>query len=211
VRVAYDMLGDGWPQYLNPAISAVSGLCGVTLGGWITYRSQRKERKQNFIREQLSEFYAPMLGYRNRLRAKNEERLKIREMAGTVWQRLVDRAREVGIDAVRELNEKRWPEFEKIIHYDNKQLVEVDLPVYSQMLDLFTSKLHLAEASTRTHLPALVEFIERWNRLIKYTLPREVVEEAGASEQKLMPLYLDLEQNFERLQAALKEQSGLRP
>ncbi|PYT21592.1 MAG: hypothetical protein DMG57_38115 [Acidobacteria bacterium] len=199
------MPGDWWPQVLSPLISTVSGLGGVTLGGWITYRSQRKERKQRFVREQLSEFYAPMLGYRNRIRAKNQERQKIRTVAGEVWQGLVEQERKGGLDALSELTDKRWPELEKIIDYYNKQLGEVDMPDYTQMLKLFTSKLHLAEASTRTHLPALVEFIERWNRLITRTLPREVLEQTGAREESLMPLYLDLEQNFESLQVALKE------
>ena len=118
---------------------------------------------------------------------------------------MVERARQGGPEALRELTDKRSEEFNKIIQYDNKQMEEVDLPAYSQMLELFTSKLHLAEASTRAHLPALVEFIERWNRVSKHTLPGEVVEKIGASEENLMPLYLDLEQHFRRLQAALQE------
>ena len=61
---------------VNPMISAVSGLAGVCLGGWLAQRNQRIERRQRRIREQLEQFYAPMLGYRQRLRARGELRVK---------------------------------------------------------------------------------------------------------------------------------------
>ena len=43
-------------QALAPLISAASGLCGVALGGIIAFRSQKRGRREQFIREQLSEF-----------------------------------------------------------------------------------------------------------------------------------------------------------
>jgi stress response protein YsnF len=58
----------------------------------------------------------------------------------------------MGMEAMHELQAKRWPEFERVIEYDNKQLEETDIRVYRQLLDLFTSKMHLAEPSIRTHL-----------------------------------------------------------
>ena len=111
----------------------------------------------------------------------------------------------MGMEAMHELQEKRWPEFERVIEYDNKQLEETDIPVYRQMLDLFTSKMHLAEPSTRTHLAQLVEFIGMWERSITGNLPRDVVKRIRADEEKLKTLYADLKENFERLQATLKE------
>jgi len=73
------------------------------------------------------------------------------------------------------------------------------------MLDLCTSKMHLAEPSTRTHLALLVEFIGMWERSLTGNLPGEVVGRIGADEEKLKTLYADLKENFERLQAKLKE------
>ena len=48
---------------LQVVIPTISGLAGVGLGGWLTQCGQKIERLQRFVREQLSEFYAPMLGY----------------------------------------------------------------------------------------------------------------------------------------------------
>src|ERR1035437_10904420 len=103
------------------------------------------------------------------------------------------------------LQEKRWPEFKRVIEYDNKQLEETDIPMYKQMLDLFISKIHLAGPSTRMHLAALVEFVGMWERSLAASLLHEVVTRIGADEEKLKPLYADLTENFGRLQAALRE------
>ena len=65
-----------------PLISAVSGLVGVGVGGIIASHNQKKERQQRFIRDQLTEFYAPLLGMRERLRASGDIRLKVRNAAG---------------------------------------------------------------------------------------------------------------------------------
>ena len=77
--------------------------------------------------------------------------------------------------------------------------------MYTQVLDLFTSKMHLAEPSTRTHLGVLVEFIGMWERFLTGDLPHEVVSRIGADEGNLEAFYADLNDNFERLQSALKE------
>ena len=71
--------------------------------------------------------------------------------------------------------------------------------------DLFTSKMHLAEPSTKAHFATLVEFIGLWERFLTRSLPHEVASRIGADEENLNPFYADLHENFERLQAALKE------
>jgi len=196
---------DVFSVIIAPLISAVSGLGGVGVGGWIASHNQKKERQQRFIRDQLIEFYAPLLGMRRRLRAGGEIRLKVRNAAGTVWPRLVEEAREHSLDRLRELEEQRWPAFEKIIEDDNRKLEAEDIPLYRQMLELFTSKLHLAEPTTRQQFGALVEFVELWERCLRGALPGEVVARIGPNEENLSPFYADLEANFTRLQEVLKE------
>src|SRR5579859_296324 len=66
---------------LQAVIPAAFGLGGVAVGGWITHRNQKIERRQHFIREQLSELYAPMLGYRERLKASGDVRSRVRDAA----------------------------------------------------------------------------------------------------------------------------------
>jgi hypothetical protein len=73
------------------------------------------------------------------------------------------------------------------------------------MVDLFTSKLLLAEFSTIQHFPALLEFVEIWNRWLDRSLPVEVLGQLNHSEEKLFPFYQDLADNFARLQGMLQE------
>jgi hypothetical protein len=139
-------------DFITAGISAASGLLGVVIGGWITSRNQRLERRQRFIRDQLTDFYAPMLGIRERLRASGAIRQKVRVAAGAVWPHLMAEAREGGIENLRETREKLSPAFRRIIEDDNRQLEAEEIPLYRQMVDLFTAK----DAPHRTiHPPTL--------------------------------------------------------
>jgi hypothetical protein len=185
------------PDVFSLISAPLSGLLGVGIGGWIASHNQNQERRHRFIRDQLTEFYAPLLGMRERLRAGGEIRLKVRDAAGTEWPRIVDEAPETA--------ERRWPAFEQIIDYDNAKLQVEDIPLYRQMMDLFTAKMHLAEPSTRQHYGALLEFVELWERHLRGALPRELVGRIGPNEKNLSAFYADLESNFAQLQAAIKK------
>jgi hypothetical protein len=57
---------------MQSGISAAAGLIGVITGAWMTSLNQAKERKKSHIRQQLQDFYSPMLGMRQELAAKEE-------------------------------------------------------------------------------------------------------------------------------------------
>jgi hypothetical protein len=194
------------PQALSLLIPALSGLVGVVLSALLTSWNQRQERHHRFLLDQLSGFYSPMLAYRKRTRAKGELRLKISNAASAAWRSEISTAREAGgVARVQETRQELSPHFEKIIDYNNQQLRNELIPLYAQMLDLFTKKMHLAEPSTRTHYAALVEYVELWERYFRESLPHTVAEQVSADENALIPLYDDLEKHFERLQANLKK------
>ena len=97
----------------------------------------------------------------------------------------------------------RFPDFEKIIHEDNRQLVDELMPCYRDMVNLFRDKMGLAEPSTLEHFGALVEFVEIWDRWLDETIPAEVPGALEHGEEKLYPLYDDLSRQFRRLQKEL--------
>jgi len=111
----------------------------------IALRGQKRERRQRFVREQLSEFYAA--DARVQGAAQGARRTAVEGAHGGRFR----------MGAACRTDARNWhgsdtriagealPEFQRIIEYDNKQLEESDIPVYRQMLDLFTSKMHLAE------------------------------------------------------------------
>lgn len=195
---------------LSTAIAAGAGLAGVTIGAYLTGRNQKRERQCKRISEQLSGFYGPMLALRTQMLSQSELGQKISSEAGEAWQEMVKRVYEgsndfMKIDRVERLTQQRWPAFEKLTDYGNRQLVEEIIPSYRKMIELFTSRLHLAEPSTIAHFPALLEFVEVWNRWLNEALPVEVLGLMNHTEEAIMPFYDDLLANFTRMQRELSE------
>jgi hypothetical protein len=152
-----------------------------------------------------------MLALRAEVLAKGELRLKISGQAESAWRAMMEGAyqrkdvREGNIDFVEKLTQDRFPLFEKLTEYENRQLREDIIPAYRKMLGLFATKMHLAEFPTIQYFPTLLEFVEIWNRWLDQSLPVEVLGQLRHSEEKLYPFYEDLADNFARMQRALQE------
>jgi hypothetical protein len=185
-------------------ISAGAGLAGVAVGGWLTALNQAKQRRQQRIREQLDEFYAPMLGLRLWILAKSEVRLKVSGAMDSEWRKLMA-AREGNVAALQRLSDERFPDFKVIIEENNRQLVDEIMPTYHEMVELFRDKMALAEPSTIEHFGALIEFVELWDRWLDRTVPPEVVTALEHGEDKLLPFYEDVAAQFAKLRDELKE------
>ena len=191
-------------DWLNPLISGAVGIVGVFVGGWLTGSHQRNERRSRFLQLQLSEFYAPLQGIRLKIIAKTGIRQKVHNTAGVEWPHLIEAAEQRSSEAVERVCQERGPEWDRVIDYDNRQWTDEIFPLYRDMLNMFSIRMHLAEPSTRAHYPALVEFVEIWERWQAGSLPREVPQRLDHSEENLAVLYEDLKVEFERLQNSLK-------
>jgi uncharacterized protein Usg len=179
-------------------IAAAAALFGVTIGGLITSFNQAQERYHRRLREQADEFYGPMVGIREEILAKSESRETISGFAEEEWQKLV-RPFHGKPDALQRIMDTRWPDFEKRIKYEDRQLTQELIPSYKQMLEHFAAHMSLAESSTRKHFPELVRFIEIWNRSLDKSLPHEVRVRLEHDERRLESLYVDLENQLDRL------------
>jgi len=190
-------------DFLNPLISAASGLAGVLLGAWLTTRRERGQRRHAFLREQLNDFYAPFYAMRRELQSKGELRVKISGIANDTWVKLFEHVEVPSIK--KDYTDRFWPQYQKIIEYNDEQLAGEVIPRYDAMLKLFREKIGLANETTRGHYPALVEFVEIWHRFLAKSLPADVTVELQHDERKLYPLYADIEHEFVRLQNILKD------
>lgn len=195
---------------LSTLVPAIFGIIGVAFGGWITSINSKRERQQKLLQQKLAEFYGPLLAIRSRIKAKSELRLKISQLAGEEWPKLIAAAREIGVERVIQVEKERFPEYEKIFEYESKQLREETLPSYREMVTLFISKMHLAETATRDHLAELISFVEVWDRWTDGSLPREILPRLDYSEKRLYPLYEDLEKQFAVLQHAMSSVAIMR-
>jgi len=71
------------------------------------------------------------------------------------------------------------------------------------MVAIFREKLWLAEPDTRAYLPALIEFVDLWDRWLAESVPGEVIEKLGHSEKHLHPFYEHLEKRHDELRSVL--------
>lgn len=82
---------------------------------------------------------------------------------------------------------------------DNRQLIEVLLPMYRKMVSHFTENMMYCEPSTRTHHAALVRFVDIWDRFVGGTLPDKVRTELNHREKELYSFYDELTTQHDRL------------
>ncbi len=190
-----------WAQILIPALAA---LTGVLIGGLITSHNQKKERQHRRMREQLEGFYSVLLGMRLQILAKSELREKLRGIAEDAWKKELEPA--LGDTQAKErINSALWPQYEKLFHYDERQLEQEIIPLYRDMLAHMTKCMGLAEPSTVKHYGTLVEYVEIWNRALQKTLPTQVKIRLQHEEAKLFPFYEDLGAQAQRLREQLKK------
>jgi hypothetical protein len=136
---------------------------------------------------------------------RSEIRVKVHDAASDVWPKLCEEARaRGGPEALQELTETRRPEFQRLIEYDNKQLVEEQLALYRSMVELFRKHFWLAEPESRAFFPELVEFVELWNRWVEKSIPAEVIENLKHGEEKLAAFYKHLEQKHDELREKVR-------
>jgi hypothetical protein len=192
---------------VSALIATAAGIIGAAVGasvaGWISSKNNKRERRQRLLQQKLEEFYGPLLAIRSQIKAKSDLRLKISQLACEEWPKLIVAAKGFGVESITQVEKERFPEYEKIIEYEGKQLRGEILPAYREMVRLFISKMHLAEPATRNYLGELINFVEVWDRWTDGSLPREVLPRLDHSEKHLYPFYEDLEKQFAALQEAL--------
>jgi hypothetical protein len=194
----------GWAWLLLPSlVTGLAALVGVLIGGWITNRNQRQERLHRRCQEQLG-FYGALLGMRREILAKSVVRKRIQDLSRASYD---DELKMAGDDPAtkQKVRNERWPIFEDGLRYDEQQLKEQLIPLYREMLALWNKNMALAEPSTQEHYQVFVEFVEVWNRGLKKVLASDVILALDPKEEKLFPLYDELEKQVTRLREELKK------
>jgi hypothetical protein len=176
--------------------SVLSGAIGAVVVYFFGIRRLAVERRIGFRERQLSEFYAPLAGIRKQILSKSTFRLKVSNAANAAWH---DICRSYGSQIMLD-HEERYAPFKKIIEYENAQLENELIPLYREMLKLFTDRYHLAQPETRDFYAQFLEFVEIWNRSLAGALPGEVLEKLGHDESRVTPFYEHLETQVGELQ-----------
>ncbi|OPY76776.1 MAG: hypothetical protein A4E65_03093 [Syntrophorhabdus sp. PtaU1.Bin153] len=191
---------------ISVSVPAVSGLCGVFVGSLLAGRREKANRHRDFLTKQLTEFYSPVLAIRKEIKAMRDTEIRISRVADTASRKLCD-GLEGNPDALRKATDGRHDAFAKIIDYNNEHLATECIPSYRSMADIFRKNLWLAEPTTVSYFPLLLDFISIWDRFLAGALPREVVRELDHSEEALQPLYDELQKKHDELREELAKGS----
>lgn len=190
---------------ISQNFSAITGLLGVYIGVWITNRQTVTQRKFDFYEKQLRELYSPLVGVRKEIQILSEFRLAGAEASQKWWQKVCERGKHItDMDKSVNFYDKEGEKITTQIEYENKQLVEKIIPAYRQMVNIFKDNYWLAEEQTKEHFPALVKFVEAWERYLSRTHPVDVIKEISVSENELMSFYKDIEKTHYSLRKKLK-------
>jgi hypothetical protein len=174
---------------------------GTLVGGVITQlmtnSRERTARTDAFRRQQLEQFYGPLLAMRKEILARSELRVKLQQAIdeGHIEDMLL-----AGPGKTEAASDTHVPAIMKNIQDENATFREL-LIRYRQMIDVFREKMWLAETRTREYFPGLIEFVDVWDRILDGRLQRNIAPAIGHTESNLKPFYEHLEQEHDRLRA----------
>ena len=154
----------------------------------------------DFIRQQITEFYSPLIGSIKRIRASSELRVELSQGADATWKKICAEQPQPFLD-----NDKFFEPFERQIEKENERFQKLLIPLYDEMATLFTKNFWLAEDSTKEFYQPFCRYVELWHRYYDDAIPPRVFEEVPIEEKSLAPFYKDLERNLARLRTELSQ------
>jgi len=172
---------------------------GATAAFMFGLRKASADRRAEFRRQQLTEFYSPIAGHAKRARALLAMSMKVWNAKDKGWRDVL--APYLG-NYTKKLDEDHR-RFAKIAEYENAQLDEELLPIYRLILDVFTSKYSYALRSTRQYYEGYYAFVNQWDRVKREALPTEVREHLPHNAKVLHEFFDHIENMLQTLQDEL--------
>ena len=184
-------------------------LLAAILGARLTYRFAvrrlKLEKRLDFVRQQVTDFYSPLIGCRKRIRASSELRVELSRASDIAWRKICDEQPTPFLE-----HEKYFEPFKRQIEDENKRFPKFLLPLYDEMVDIFTKNYWLAEDSTKEFYKPFCRYVELWHRFHDDAIPPRVFEEVPLDEETLLPFYENLESNLSKLRDELSQKETRR-
>lgn len=168
-------------------VLGVGALGGALLTQVMIGHREKAARAVAFRKQQLEQFYGPLLAMHKEIRARSELRVKLQKAIDT------EAASDPHIGAIA-----------KNIQDENATFRDVLMPRYREMVNVFREKMWLAEPETRDFFPKLVEFFDVWDKILADKLPGSIALAIGHTEENLKPLYRHLEEVHDRLRSEVR-------
>jgi hypothetical protein len=135
-----------------------------------------------------------------RIRASSELRIELSRGCDTAWRKICDEQPHPFLE-----HEKHFEPFKKQIEDENQRFPKYLLPLYDQMVDIFTKNFWLAEASTKEFYKPFCRYVELWHRFYDDAIPLRGLDEVTINEKDLLPFYEDIEKNLDLLTKELSQ------
>lgn len=196
-----------WQNDLIELAKMILPLIITFISIYITYRLALrqflKQKHYEYLEKQIKEFYSPMVGCLEEIRAKSNVRVEVFKLSDPAWQKIVAEHPVPFLD-----HEKYFEPFRNQILYENKQFREELIPLYLKMHKIFTDNISLANITTRKWYYEYVRFVEIWQRWLTESIPVEVIIQLYHSEERLKPFYNDLEEQMNILRTKISQNTN---
>ncbi len=142
-----------------------------------------------------------MVGCVNRIRASSELRVELSNASSVAWQKICKENPKPFRD-----HEKHFEPFKKQIEDENQRFTKYLIPLYDEMVKIFTDNFWLAEESTKEFYKPFCRYVELWHRYLDEVIPPRVLEDVRIEEHSLLPFYDDLKRHLRDLREELSQQ-----
>jgi len=194
MNIDYSSYPDFYFSLINLFWVIIPALITGFLGYLYGLLKLRKEQQLKFNERQLREFYSPILGCVEEIKAKTNVREEIFKLSDPAWKKIVAEHSHPFLES-----DKYFEPFEKQILYENNQFRNELFTLYKKMFGIFSANISLAKSPTRKWYYELARFVEIWERWLADSIPIEVIKELNHNEKRLEPFYQDLKIDMENL------------
>ena len=186
-------------ELLSFLTTILATFLGATAAFVFALRKASADRRAEFRRQQLTEFYSPIAGYAKRVRALLAMSKRVWEAKEKGWRDVLEPYHGRYTDKLDEHSER----FAKIVEYENAQVDDELLPAYRAILEVFTSKYSFALPSTREYYEGYYAFVNHWERVKREALPTEVRQHLPHEAELLHAFFEHVENTLQKLQNGL--------
>ena len=181
-------------------ITLLAALLSVRIAHRYDMRRFEREKHLDFLRQQLNEFYSPMLGRIRRIRASSELRVELSSGGNAAWEKICKKGGKPFVD-----HDKYFEPFKRQSEKEDERFPRFLLPLYQEMVNVFTKGFWLAEEDTQEFYKPFCRYVELWERYYEESIPPGVLEEVPIEEAPLTPFYENLEVHMKGLRQELSE------
>jgi len=156
---------------LNSAWTSLVPVICIIIGYFLSTYQKTSDRKIEYIYHQINDFYNPIVSCISKIENISSVTRELSLTASEGWKKLHERSPQPFYN-----HDEAFKPFEALIEYDKNQFLKEIMPLYKDILDIFTKNYYLADDKSKEFYGEYLKFIEIWNRHLTSPLPDDVYE-----------------------------------